>query len=37
MDFDTAISAGKDAVMKYALPMIIGTVIMAFVLSLLKK
>lgn len=37
MDFDTVVNAAKPVVMNYALPMIVGTVILAVVMSFLKK
>jgi len=37
MDIEKAISAGKDVTLKYALPLLIGTVIVVLVTSFLKK
>lgn len=37
MDFDTVVSVAKPVIMNYALPMLVGTVIIAVVMSFLKK
>ena len=37
MDIEKAVSAGKEVMMKYAIPLLIGTVIVVLVTSFLKK